>query len=459
MRKGLIIFPIFLLLIQSSLAGHAGPPKKVLIRQDRFFGGPYSIVNHPYLIRGQVAYIGQDLFQSAFMHYQVGEGEIETTFFDEIGLNPHIPFFYQAESSWIPEELGAHTLKVWFTGLNGAPVEEGFSDTLTRQVVIYEFLPSRQIALLESFSSINCGSCALVAPDLLEIIDNNPEQYAMIYYHPIAYEGSPLYGFNPKDQTTRKELYGVNYTPVSAIGSTFFGGSFEVSPELMALEWEKFSAFTLEGNYYIENEVLHASVSIESFASFSENSTNTLLLALTEDLVQFDTPPGSNGEKDFHHVMRSFLPDAHGTPLSGMAEGEPQTFSFEYDLGAGVINTSGFTLLAFVQDLESHEIHQLIRLNYQPQDNSMISEFQNLEGNVFPNPGEGRMLLTLANTSKPAVVRIFGLDGQLVFLENYPAGQQSLSIEADYLQEGIYILQATSGQAIFREKISIIRQH
>ncbi|MEE4177505.1 MAG: hypothetical protein V2I46_08345, partial [Bacteroides sp.] len=311
-------FRIFFIILFSTiyLAGHSGPSRELLIRQDRFFGGPYSVTGHPYLIRGQVAYTGQDVFLSAFLHYQVGDGEVHTTFFEEIGLNPHIPFYYQAETHWLPEVTGDYSIKVWFTGLNGAPEEEASSDTLTREITIYESLPARQLALLESFSSINCGSCALVAPVLLEIVEGQPEEYVMIYYHPLAYEGSPLYAFNPKDQTTRKMLYGVSYTPVAAIGSTFFGGSFEVSHELMALEKDKFAAFEMEGSYSVENDVLHASVSLEAFASFPENNANTLLVTITEDLVQFDTPPGSNGEKDFHHVMRSFLPDANGTVLS-----------------------------------------------------------------------------------------------------------------------------------------------
>lgn len=439
------------------LACYSGSPRELLIRQDRFFGGPYSVTGHPYLIRGQVAFTGEDLFESAFLHYQVDEGEVHTAHFEQLGLYPYIPFFYQSETPWLPENTGEYSIKVWFTGLNGAPEEEASSDTLTHEVSIYEFLPARQWALLESFSSINCGTCAQVAPLLLEIVEGQPEEYTMIYYHPLAHEGSPLYAFSPKDQTTRKELYGVSYTPVSAIGSTFFGGSFSVSPELMALEKDKFAAFEMEGSYYIENDVLHASVSLEAFSSFPENNANTLLVAITEDLVQFENPPGSNGEKDFHHVMRGFLPDANGTILAITSVGERRQFSFEYNLSAGLIDTSKVTVQAFIQDLEGLEIHQLIRLNNQPQDNTQVNTLLTLPGRVFPNPSRGFVKLSLSMDGNPANVRIFDLDGRQVFTKNFQPDTGTLMLDLHHLPAGIYFLQAISQKGIFREKISIIR--
>lgn len=448
---------LFLMVIIPPLAGFSSPPREVLIRQDSFFGGPYSITDHPYLIRGKVAYTGQDQFQSVFMHYQVDEGEIQTTFFEEINLYPQIPFYYQAEQPWLPDETGVYSIKVWFSGLNGAPDEEAFSDTLRREIHIYEHLPTRQMALLESFSSINCGSCALVAPDLLEIVENNPEQYTMIYYHPLQYEGSPLFAFNPKDQTTRKELYGVNYTPVAAIGSTFFGGSFEVSHELMALEMDKFAGYTMEGSYYILNDILYASVSLEAFADFSENSANTLLIAITEDLVSFNSPPGSNGEKDFHHVMRSFLPDANGSFLTGIQAGDHRQFAFEYDLSAGAIDTSRIRVLAFIQDLEGKEIHQLIRLEFQPQDNTLVNSFEVLEGKVYPNPSSGRMQLSLQTGASPVAMSVHSLDGSLVYRQTFEASTGILNLNLSHLPSGIYLLQAATEKALFRKKISIIR--
>lgn len=457
MHKGLFILFLFLMVFTPPLAGICSPPREVLIRQDRFFGGPFSIPGHPYLIRGQVVYTGQDVFQSAYLHYQVDEETVQSTFFEEIGLNPHIPFFYQAETPWLPENTGEYTLKVWFTGLNGAPEEEGFSDTLKHEVILYENLPSRQLALLESFSSINCGSCAIVAPLLLEIVEDHPEDYAMIYYHPLAYEGSPLFAFNPKDQTSRKEFYGVNYTPVAAIGSTFFGGSFEVNPELMALEKEKFAAFTMAGSYTIENDVLHASVSLEAFTDFPEYNANALLVAITENLVHFEAPPGSNGEKDFHHVMRSFLPDAIGTNLSGVSRGERRQYAFEYDLSTGVIDTSQVSVLAFIQDMEDMEIHQIIRLNFQASNNTSVILQQSLNGKLFPNPSRGSLELFLSLTGSSARVCIFDLNGRKVFEQSYPSGSPVLLLDLEHLPEGIYLLQAFSGKGIFHQKISIIR--
>ncbi|MBW6499426.1 MAG: hypothetical protein K0B09_13635, partial [Bacteroidales bacterium] len=379
-------FILFLSILILALAGVSqAPPKQVVLRHDRFFGGPYSVAGQPFLIRGDVTSIGNETFESVYLNYQVDENEVQTTFFDQIGINPYFPFHYQAGNQWVPEETGEYLLKIWFTGLNGAPSTEGFSDTLIKTVAIYSDLPLRQLSLLESFSSINCGSCAIVAPVLRQMVDKDLDKYAMIYYHPLHYEGSPLFQFNPKDQTTRKELYDITYTPVSAIGATYLGGSSDVTPAMLDLDRERYAGFDLSGTYAIENDMLYASVDLAYFAAFAESEQITLLVAVTEREVHFDTAPGSNGEKDFYHVMRSFLPDANGTQLLPETPGTTRQFTFQYDMSGLSLNQELLSVLAFVQDTEALEIHQAVRLTLQPFDPT--NTFNIIEGSirVYPN--------------------------------------------------------------------------
>jgi hypothetical protein len=435
----------------------SNPQKQIIIRQDWFYGGPYSITEQPYLIRGQIASIGNEVFQSVYLHYQVNDEDVQSTFFDEIGINPYFPFHYQAEDPWVPQNTGDFMLTVWFTGLNGAPVELGFSDTLKKNVTIYEYLPARQLSLLESFSSINCGSCATVAPVLKQMVETDPEKYAMIYYHPLAYEGSPLFLFNPKDQTTRKNLYDITYSPVSAIGTTFFGSSFEVSPEHFDLEREKFAAYELSGTYSIKDNLLEANLNLQAYATFEESAQNTLLVVVVEDHVHFDTPPGSNGETDFHYVMRSFLPDANGT-LIGMVEPETsRQFTLKYNMSELNIDQESISVLAFVQDLGSLEIHQAIRLSYQPQDPTGINLLSARSIKVFPNPSKGYFEVSLPGKNLLAAIRVFDLGGREVFHQTVMSGASTVSLDMSHFPAGLYVLQIVSDKQFHHQKISIFR--
>ncbi len=449
-------FTLFLSILMTALAGASqAPPKQVVLRHDRFFGGPYSVAGQPYLIRGDVTSIGNETFESVYLNYQVDENEVQTTFFDQIGINPYFPFHYQAGNHWVPEETGEYLLKIWFTGLNGAPSTEGFSDTLIKTVAIYSDLPLRQLSLLESFSSINCGSCALVAPVLRQMVEKDLDKYAMIYYHPLHYEGSPLFQFNPKDQTTRKELYDITYTPVSAIGATYLGGSFDVTPAMMDLDRERYAGFDLSGAYAIENDMLYASVDLAYFAAFAESEQISLLVAVTENEVHFDTAPGSNGEKDFFYVMRSFLPDANGTQLLPEAPGTTRQFTFQYDMSGLSLNQELLSVLAFVQDTESLEIHQAVRLTPQPFDPTNTLNI--IEGSirVYPNPSAGQIRVSPEGNESIHSITIFTLGGKKVYKSEQFTSEQMLDLS--HLPQGIYVLRAQSGKNILHQKISIIK--
>ena len=166
----------------------------------------------------------------------------------------------------------------------------------------------------------------------------------MIYYHPLQYEGSPLFAFNPKDQTTRKELYGVNYTPVAAIGSTFFGGSFEVSHELMALEMDKFAGYTMEGSYYILNDILYASVSLEAFADLLSTdspapgggSVAALCLALSGALSTMvaNLTVDKKGYDEVQEIVRELAPRGQEIKLQALQCIDSDTDAFNAMMAA-----------------------------------------------------------------------------------------------------------------------------
>ncbi len=362
MKQSILVFLLATITcISTAYPGDSGNQKLYDIRLDNYFGGSLAITDSAYHIRGQMAYIGSGTLNSIFLNYQVDDGDVITTFFDNIGINPQVPFYYEAELPWIPEDQGSYELSIWFSGLNGDPEDAVASNTLGVTVDVYDFLPERQLALIESFSSINCGSCVYVSNMLRNLIQANIDRYAMIYYHPMSHENSPLYNFNPKDQDTRRNYYEVFYTPFAAVGSFFQGNGEVVNEYLMDIAYEQPAGFTIDGSYFIEDGLLYADVETESFAYFPDQDLR-LYVVLTEDSISFDSPPGSNGEQDFYHVMRTFLPGADGIGLHNQVIGSGFQIDLQYDIPPGVIDAEQIRLLVFIQDHESMEILQFVRL-------------------------------------------------------------------------------------------------
>lgn len=446
-----------LFLISFFLKDAVATEKTYVIRIDNFFGGPIHKTNYEYELSGEIAYLGNYPLESIRIHYQVGDQIAGSEFFDDIGVNPYVPFRYVVSEKWIPENEGVYEIKIWFTELNGGNTTEVVSDTVSVFVEVYDQLAVRQMALLESFSSINCGSCAIFTPALLKIVDEDPESYAMIYYHPMQNENSPLYLFNPKDHDVRREYYGVFYTPWSAIGNLFKGGSQDVEEMLMQLESLKWAGFSLDGNWYVENDSLHINVEGEIYVNISDKDYR-LLIAGIEESVHFDEPPGSNQEKDFYHVMRFFAPDALGTKLT--AGEDEATFTFNISMPwYQELETEDMKMIAFVQEMETSEISQVVQIEYlipdDEDDTTHVSEFSESQNPfiVYPNPANQAIRIKGDfNGIIPVQIMVFDLQGRHIKTRHNPD-----YIDITDISSGIYYLLIQSGNYTFREKISIIR--
>ena len=72
-------------------------------------------------------------------------------------------------------------------------------------------------------------------------------------------------------------------------------------------------------------------------------------------MIEYSSPPGSNGERDFPNVMRKMLPSASGTSVSAMEAGATMTYDFDYAMDA-VWNADEIYVIAFLQNEDTREI-------------------------------------------------------------------------------------------------------
>lgn len=423
------------------------------IRIDRFFGSPIHVVNHEYTISGEIAYIGYGSLQSLHANWQVNDLQVQSAFIENIDVNPYNPYRFELEQKWLPEQEGDYSFKLWFTGLNGEDASEPASDTLLIDLEVYPWLPERQLALLESFSSINCGGCALVTPVLRKIVDQRPEELAMIYYHPMWLENSPLYVFNPKDQDVRRIFYEVYYTPYSIVGNLYAGGSEGIDNYLMTREYQKWAGFTLEGTWSVIDNELSIAVESESFLDHQGKDLRLMVVAIEQE-VSFEEAPGNNGEKDFYHVMRFFAPDAQGTILAGNEASNSFMFDYIREVPVGV-DLEKLSFLAFVQDMNNAEIYQAVKLTYKEEevDPTWVDNLraQPKPYHVYPNPARDMMHVKPMD-GKDYTISLYNSAGVRVI-----APKTTTSFSVKDLSAGFYLLVLEVDDHVYREKVSIVR--
>lgn len=453
-----IILSVTLILSVTAVNGE----RNNLIRFDYFFGGPLHKTSEPYTLAGQVAFVGSGTFESVYFNWQEGEdGEVHTVLFDEIGLNPQIPFRFQAPDKWTPEQHGEHTLYLWFSGLNGEEPDSIASEMMEVQVEVYDYLVPRGLSLLESFSSINCGSCALVTPVLRELIDRDPERYAQIYYHPMRHENSPLYEFNPKDHDLRNDHYEVYYTPLSAVGGLYFGGSEQVEEQLFEMELDKWAGFDLTGEWFVHENDFYFQVQGDVLINLDNPEKDLrLMVAAVQDSVFFDTPPGSNNEKDFFSVMRFFAPDASGLRLTPEYQDSIEvTMSIPW---YPELEVERMTLILFVQDMQNSEIYQAARMVYNqfmdpedPDEPTFTEQIDKDEFRVYPNPASDWVVVSSPDGMTIDKLILYDNTGSMV-RNIHSAAHKENTIDLSGLPPGLYILTVLSDQKTFTYKVSVI---
>ncbi len=187
------------------------------------------------------------------------------------------------------------------------------------------FLPSTyagdRMVLVERFTSSTCPPCASNNPIMdAFLLSQDVEKITGISYHMNwpAPGNDPMYLYNPGDNTARRTYYGVNSIP-----HAFMDGEIDIAPP--------YSQGSLLANFNSRTNILSpvtiivqdstfgdsAMVRVRVFCELPVNNPNvTLHIVIVEKLIQYQYPPGTNGETTFRDVMRKMLPNGNGTPIT-----------------------------------------------------------------------------------------------------------------------------------------------
>lgn len=183
------------------------------------------------------------------------------------------------------------------------------------------FYAGDRMVIVERFTSWTCGPCASNNPAMdawLASLDY--DKIAGISYHmnwpPPGNDGFYLY--NPTDNNARRTFYGINSIPQARMDG------------LITLN-APYNSTTLNSLYSTRTNLLTPVTVILTDSTFGDSIrvrariyTEILLtipsayvhLAMVEKLISFSSPPGTNGETQFHDVMRKMNMSGTGSLVS-----------------------------------------------------------------------------------------------------------------------------------------------
>ena len=225
-------------------------------------------------------------------------------------------------------------------------------------------------------------------PTIVQRLQQNPDKFTAIFYH-VSWPSpgnDPMYLANTQENNARVNYYGVNTVPYSVIDGNYYKG-----------HPNGWTMTTINNRYTMPSP---AEIQLQHYLNAAQDSIFVNMLVIPTDLmsgsqlvaqnviiekhIHFNTPPGTNGEKDFYNVMKKMLPGAGGTYLpTPLSPGDYVILQYSWKL-ANVYDNNELAAVGFIQNNSSKEILQTANSSTAP----IIP--------LYDNDGE---ILTLSNVA------------------------------------------------------------
>lgn len=221
------------------------------------------------------------------------------------------------------------------------------------------FAQHNRRVLIEEFTNASCPPCAANNPGFNSRIDANIAKLTPIKYQTDWPGYDPMNEQNPSEVQTRVTYYGVTGVP-----NARQNGTFEIASPLTAFNatgidaaYNNLTPVTINLTHQLTAGYDSILVNVEVKSDAALTGGLRLHVAVIEEEILFDAPPGSTNEKEFSYVMRKMLPNASGTTTGDFAAGETKTYSFVWPI-AYAYNLNEVAAAAFLQNNDTKEVFQ-----------------------------------------------------------------------------------------------------
>lgn len=218
------------------------------------------------------------------------------------------------------------------------------------------FGQAKKYVIFEHFTQASCAPCAQQNPFMQATLDANVGRVHHIAYHTSWPGVDPMNTYNASQVADRVSFYGVSGVPdVVGCGNKYRGSPSGVTQTLvdnLASDPAPVRIILTESS---NGTMRTVKVKVYTVATVG-TGTYKIRVAVLEKLVDYATPPGSNGEKNFPDVFRKMLPNSSGETYTPAPVGDSVTFTYTYNLDLAVWDTTQIYTCAFIQKDGTKEI-------------------------------------------------------------------------------------------------------
>jgi hypothetical protein len=216
-----------------------------------------------------------------------------------------------------------------------------------------------RIVLLETFTNVSCAGCStanLVTDQVCNTLGNNAVLNVQFHLN-WPESADPFFMANQTDNFIRGLYYDVSSAPDLRTNGSDMPDPGDETALIAAIteHHDRLSPLSLEISHTYDGANLTADVGVKAVATPPSGELR-LFVAVVDELEHYATPPGDNGETDFHWSMRTVLPNFNGEPFT-IGEGDSLTFTLPTAMAAEW-QDSDLQVVAWVQDYDTFEILQ-----------------------------------------------------------------------------------------------------
>ena len=216
------------------------------------------------------------------------------------------------------------------------------------------FAQAKKYPLFEHFTQASCAPCA----------DQNPFFQAVYYanesnMHHVAYHTSwpgidEMYDFNPSESDAMVSYYSVSGVPEMIQNGKSVGSPTAVTQDVVNNLTTENSPIRILVSETTAGTTRNVHIEIQTVGTVPAGSYK-LKAAVVEHLVEYISPPGSNGETEFPNVFRESITGTGGVTYTPAALGSSVTFDYSYELDPIYVDEQIYTL-AWVQNASTKEV-------------------------------------------------------------------------------------------------------
>ncbi|MDR1973804.1 MAG: chitobiase/beta-hexosaminidase C-terminal domain-containing protein [Bacteroidales bacterium] len=313
-----------------------------------------------YMVKAMLTNESNVAVSSVELSYTHNGGPIK---YKQKSISPSMEMFKTTEFNFTKEEIaavqGENNFEVWISKLNDSTFTQGELGTVNFSV----YVPDAADAvypikyLVEHFTSSTCGPCAGNNTTMNPYYDEQEAAGKLIFVkYQVNWPGNGDPYYVAADAGARVGYYGINSVPTMVGNASTFSSKTVLGSRLTAFEGTKsYMSISIDSAYISQGAGAEKNIYIEYTVTSKLTTEATVQTIVFENVTTKNR--GTNGEREFHHVVMKMFPDGRGNKATFKKD---STYKFVYTHNMSTTFMEEFSDLqavVFIQNDKTKEIY------------------------------------------------------------------------------------------------------